>query len=161
MTNYAEDVKNLMSGQRRTLKSRMQFEYALGSKMAQVLETIQNKISDLSAASDSASQGNIEVNGNQIDEKDEENEDEEEENPMLIIEESLAELKLVKDALLGNLDETQLESWLDWKFIEPSPEPKASSTNLPKNYSHRKNLSTSGLPPPKKGPPSNPLHPLD
>eukprot|EP00483_Globobulimina_turgida_P008632 UN08650 len=82
-----------------------------------------------------------------------------EDNPLLIIEEALAELKLVKDALLGNLDETQLESWLNWTFVEPSPEPlpKANAPNRRRkppppgvNNAHRKNLSSSGLPPPNK-----------
>ena len=40
MTTYAEDVKNLMGGQRRTLKSRMQFEYALGSKMVHTFPSV-------------------------------------------------------------------------------------------------------------------------
>lgn len=91
-------------------------------------------------------------------------------NPLLVIEEALAELKLVKDALLGNLDEIQLESWLNWTFVEPSPEfnepfstnkkpqnppsgpPKRRKPAPPKtSNAHRRNLSSSGLPPPKKG----------
>merc|ERR1712228_980418 len=155
MTTYAEDVKNLIGGQRRTLKSRMQFEYALGTKMGQILETIQSKMSHLSV-SDA-----LQLTKDENDQKDESNEDEKEENPMLIIEESLAELKLVKDALLGNLDETMLGQWLNWTFVEPSPEPNELNVNhnqkKVKNNSHRRNLSSSGLPPPKKGPPQHPL----
>ena len=302
MTTYAEDVKNLMGGQRRTLKSRMQFEYALGTKMGEVLNTVQHTInkhrhelnaaflSQLQTKSITLSNNNTNTNTNsddtssfqeittptttttndtdskedKTDEKDQVNGDAEEtgdnndnnnntkkeveetaiddplsenqttdkekekeqiddplttvqdddplgalngdktakqdknendddtknslnviddqieekkqeENPLMIIEEALAELKLVKDALLGNLDETQLESWLNWTFVEPSPEPnnnssqmklKPSSSNPPStmnrrkkppppsasnsSLAHRRNLSSSGLPPPKK-----------
>lgn len=262
MTTYAEDVKNLMGGQRRTLKSRMQFEYVLGTKMGQVLDSVQQTINkhrhNLNAAflaqqqqkSITASQSNTDTssfeeiksptadntetkqesnttesdkNGQEISDdplvKDEEHgdkdkkekaeviddplsappiddplgalngnkpetekkkdkndddnknvviEEKKDENPLMIIEEALAELKLVKDALLGNLDETQLESWLDWQFVEPSPEAplgtkklKPSSSNPPRRpkppppstqnlAAHRRNLSSSGLPPPKK-----------
>merc|ERR1712130_293101 len=130
-----------------------QFEYALGSKMGQVLERIQSKMADITPPSPS------DDDGNNLDEQKEESEDAKDENPMLIIEESLAELKLVKDALLGNLDETQLESWLNWTFVEPSPEPIAPHKKVNHN-SHRRNLSSSGLPPPKKRTSLAPSHPL-
>eukprot|EP01083_Nonionella_stella_P177230 622281_1 len=163
MTTYAEDVKSLMGGQRRTLKSRMQFEYALGTKMGQVLKHVQGTINNhrgqlndafmsetLRTAAPMMDTNEIKSNANAVDsietdsKEDQERHDPlsttstledpldakpkpkqvEEENPLLVIEEALAELKLVKDALMGNLDETQLESWLDWTFVEPSPEPK-------------------------------------
>ena len=83
-------------------------------------------------------------------------------DPILVIEEALAELKLVKDALLGNLDETQLEAWLDWNFIETEDsEPPLYGTGLPpvkhrspkdkeSPNSHRRNISSSGLLPPQQ-----------
>merc|ERR1711879_892601 len=88
----------------------------------------------------------------------EENKEEEieEKDPLLVIEEALAELKLVKDALLGNLDETQLESWLDWTFVEPPPAESTHEKSISTSSRHRppppmhKRLSSSGLPPPKK-----------
>ena len=86
-------------------------------------------------------------------------------DPVLVIEEALAELKLVKDALLGNLDETQLEAWLDWSFVDTEEEPPLYGTGLPPvkhksgrdsprssstgvNGQHRRNISSSGLLPP-------------
>lgn len=254
MTTYAEDVKNLMGGQRRTLKSRMQFEHALGTKMGEVLNTVQDALhrhqkrletveketelngdglesqnedgvppkeeevmeddqeivdrvedvmigtesGDMNGNEDKSEEQTVTENGNAPDMEQKENgqiedplganekeekkesleiereEEKEEKDPLLVIEEALAELKLVKDALLGNLDETQLESWLDWTFVEPTAHETAQETVSTESNRQRpapppihKRLSSSGLPPPKKAAsytkpaPPVPKHPLD
>ena len=138
-------------------------------------KVVADPLSAPSKAEDDEDAGN--ADGSEQDE--ELKEETKEENPLLVIEEALAELKLVKDALLGNLDETQLESWLNWTFVEPSPEPnqKTLSSDPSSKHkrkkpapspssAHKRNLSSSGLPPPKKGgayskPPALHQHPLD
>merc|ERR1712176_1318103 len=123
--------------------------------MAQVLETIQSKMGDIALSNEESNE--------------EEKKESNDANPVLMTEEALAELKLVKDALLGNLDETQLESWLDWEFVEPPPHELAQESALSRRHVPRtshKRLSSSGLPPPKKAAsytkpaPPVPRHPL-
>jgi len=146
MNSYAEDVRKNWLGNlndQRNFHRRLQFEHALGEKMQEILEKIQFTIKQHKMSARNPKEEREEKKEIKNEEETRSNKDSsmvnallaegdmspprpkkkgtEETDIMNTIEESIAELKLVKDALLGNLEESMIESWLNFKPVPLAP----------------------------------------